>query len=161
MTAKRVFAIIALCLMTVALLTACGDKKVITPEDFSQKATADDMQIGDATEQYAQYDHIVNVTVAKHSDGWQVELLTSKDAETAIGMYESNKEDFENTGSSATEDQTGSAYSQISVGNSNVYSAERGGKFQYLCRVDNTLLYANIDMQYKDAAQDFIKKIGY
>ena len=35
------------------------------------------------------------------------------------------------------------------------------GKYMYVCRVDNTLVYANVDSEYKDAAIALIQAIGY
>ena len=45
--------ILAVCMMMVLTLTGCGNKTVLTKEDFVAKAENNDLVIGDATDQYS------------------------------------------------------------------------------------------------------------
>ena len=70
-------------------------------------------------------------------------------------MFESNKDYFK--------DREGSTRvtSSYSIGNYNLYSLTSNGDYMYLCRVDNTLLYIDVEDEYKDEVKDIVEELGY
>ncbi len=45
--------------------------------------------------------------------------------------------------------------------NYSTYSLTTNGKYKYLSRIDNTLIYIDASDDYKDAIKDIIKELGY
>ena len=43
----------------------------------------------------------------------------------------------------------------------NMFSNVTNGKYKYLSRIDNTLVYVDVDESYKDIVKDIMKEIGY
>ena len=152
---KKVLLAGLLCLVMLVTLTGCGDKTVQTAGGFSQLAQEQGCTVADATEQFASEEVVQSVTLAQHADGWQVEFYVLTDADAAGNMFDYNKSTFESSkGSSSTE-------SSANLGNYSSYSLTTDGTYKYLCRVDNTVVYVDVDSTYKDAVKDLIKAMGY
>ena len=159
MNVKKVISITAVCLLMAFLLTSCGGKTALTSDGFIIKATANDLKVQDNTSQYSEYEHIKTVVtayVAKDSDiQWKCDFIVAADEENAKGMYESNKEIFQQ------DNAVGAIENSTSGGNYNTYEREANGKYMYLGRVGHTLLYMNIEEAYEEDAKAFIKAINY
>ena len=54
-----------------------------------------------------------------------------------------------------------SASATVSMNNYATYSLTTNGKYKYLSRIDNTLVYIDVDESYKDIVKDIMKEIGY
>ena len=136
-------------------LTGCGNKNMISKDDFITKAENNDLVVTDATNQYSSYGYITSATIAQHSDGWQIEFYVLDDAANAQSMFNTNKTNFENSkGGTATE-------TSASMGNYSTYGLTSNGYYMYVSRVDNTLLYVRVKDTYKDKVKDVIKDLGY
>lgn len=150
---KLLVSMIALCLVTALVLCSCGSKTALTKETFISNATSYGLETEDAGQSASE---IISGTLAYKSDGssilWQAEFYALDSQEHAVAMFENNKTKFEN-GSGTT--------ASISGGNYSTYEKTGDGKFKYLCRVDSTLLYIDINETYKDDAKAFIKQLGY
>ena len=154
---KKLIITAALCLVLALVCGACAQSKTAaTPKDFIASAESLGLQTQDTTKDYEQFDHVVNSTSAGKTEGnaivWQADFVTATEAEKAQGMFETNKNKF---------DEASGNMSSTSVGNYNTYEKNGDGKFMYLCRVDNTLLYINVDEKYKDEAKKLIGTLGY
>ena len=142
---KKVISIAAVCLLMAFLLTSCGGKTALTSDGFIIKATANDLKVQDNTSQYS-----------KDSDiQWKCDFIVAADEENAKGMYESNKEIFQQ------DNAVGAIENSTSGGNYNTYEREANGKYMYLGRVGHTLLYMSIEEAYEEDAKAFIKAINY
>ncbi len=139
----------------VLFLTGCGNKTVITNDDFIAKAQSNNYTITDVTEEYSSFGNVKSGTVAQSSNDWQVEFYVLTDESNATSMFNTNKDAFESYKSNS------SAESSVSMGNYTSYSLTSGGYYMYLCRVDNTLIYARVADTYKDTVKSFIKDLGY
>ena len=51
--------------------------------------------------------------------------------------------------------------SSISGKNYSKYTLEANGKYSVVSKINNTILYVNVDSQYKDTVKDIIDEIGY
>lgn len=70
-------------------------------------------------------------------------------------MYNTNKTTFESQNSNV------SASTTVGINNYSTYSLTTNKKYKYLSRIDNTLVYVDVDKSYKDIVQDIMKEIGY
>ena len=109
----------------------------------------------DTTIQFAQYGDYMTKSYAAQKPGYQIEFYELSNVENAINMYNTNKLIFE---LQATDT---SISSTASMKNYSKYSLSANGKYKYLSRIDNTLVYIDIDESYKDTVKDLIKEIGY
>jgi len=163
--------VIALLLVTVLLLASCGkavdeikekvsDKPAITTEQLVEKVEKAGLYYEDNTEDYASYDYVEKVITVAKLDGanvlWQFDFIEASEEKYSKGMFETNKKTFED-GSSDN-----STKSSVNLANYSTFKMEtKGSSFRYLCRIDNTLVYVDIDSDYKDEVVDFLEDIGY
>lgn len=154
---KKLLVVLSLFLV-VFTLTGClfGPRTAATAEKFKSVANNNNLTIIDAYDQMEQYGTINSATIAKSSEGWQVEFYVLKTESDAIDMYNTNKKLFENLkGSSNNKEKT------IDIKNYTMYNLITGGRYMYLARIDNTLLYAKVDEQYAKDVQKIVKELGY
>lgn len=156
--AKQVVSVALIAVLSMLMLCACsgGSKTAVTAQEFSAKAESLGFKTADTSDTYSEYDYVVSRTTAyeKSDDkiAWQMDFLVADSADKAAGMFNGNKETF---------DELSGSVLTISVGNYSTYEKTGEGKFMYLCRVDKTMLYVNVDEQYKDSAKKLISALGY
>lgn len=143
------------CLLVLFTLTGCFNKTAITKYGFVTKAESNDYEIFDVSEQYASYDFVETATIAKKSNDWQVEFYELDDDESAIGMFNENKTIFEQQKESVNNESTTSANNYVT------YTLITNNNYMYLSQVDNTLLYINVQKEYKAEVQKFVEALGY
>ena len=90
-----------------------------------------------------------------HKSVYQIEFYELSNEENAISMHNTNKTKFESQKSNA------SASATASMNNYSTYSLTTNGKYKYLSRINNTLVYVDVDENYKDIVKDIMKEIGY
>ena len=152
-------ALIALLGLAVFTLMGCGKKTVITKDEFIQKAEANKMLTEDNSAEFAEYDYLKSVisagVVSDNTVKWKCDFMTASDDDYAKRLFASNKEKVDGmiTGSTSN--------SSVNMGNYNTYSLNGDGKYAYLSRVDDTLLYLVVDEKYKEEAKAFVKTLGY
>ena len=151
---KRRFILLAACLMICLLLTGCK-KKSLSINEFNDIAKKNEFTIVDVGDIAKAYDHLSEVAVVENKDGWRVEYYIIVNKEEAIAMYNLNKTTFEENKSGIYAEST------VDVSNYSTYALETDGKYMYIARVDNTMIYLKVDQKYKNDAKDFIKKLGY
>lgn len=136
-------------------LTGCVKKTAITTNDFKSVANNHGYTISDATSQYAIYGYINEATIAKSSEGWQVEFYVLDDEASATNMFNTNKTLFE------ASKENSSSEKSLNSDHSSSYSLTSSDSYMYICRVDNTLVYVKVLEKYKNTVKDFIKELGY
>ncbi len=154
---KKIFSISSLVVMLLAIFMLTGCSKTSTTTD-SFKALAEEKGLVtmDATSQFAQHDFIEEVTLAISEDqSYQFEFYVMSDKANAKAFFEHNKTIFENS-------ITGNySQSQFSGNNFANYSATTTDSYMFIEYIDNTVLYINIDKEYKSAAKEFIEGLDY
>ena len=70
-------------------------------------------------------------------------------------MFETNKDYFEGRAGSSR------ITSSYGLGDYDVYSLTSNGDYMYLCRIDNTLLYIDVDDRYKEEVKEIIDELDY
>lgn len=131
------------------------EKTSISADTFNTTMLAKDYVMTDTTSQFAQYGSYMTKSYAAQKSGYQIEFYELSSVENAISMYNTNQKKFESQKSNA------SISSTASMKNYSTYSLTTNGKYKYVSRIDNTLIYVDADDDYKDTIKDIMKEIGY
>jgi len=150
---KKLFTLL-LTLVMLITLSGCGTKMAIKTEEFIEKAENNGYLVTDLTAIYIEDEEIKEATIAT-SEGWEITFYILDTEENAIARYQNNQSSFENS-----KDSTNSE-AKVDMKNYNTYTLNSNGSYKYLCRVDNTLLYVDVEETYKDEVKSFITELGY
>lgn len=132
------------------------EKDSITAEQFKSFMEQNGYTISDATYQFAQYSYVEQVYLAVDSGyNYQIEFYELADESTATGFFNNNASIFESNAG------TTSAKSNINGKNYSKYTLSSSGKYMLVSRINNTVVYVNVDNQYSNEVKDILKEIGY
>ena len=133
---KRVkqFLIGLICIVVLFTLTGCVKKTAITSDEFKNK--------------------MVYIAINKDST-YQIEFYELSNKDYASNFFNNNKKTFEDSKSS------GSTETSVSIGNNEKYTLTTKGKFKVVSRIDNTVIYLNVNDNYKSSVKDVLKDLGY
>lgn len=133
------------------------NKEPMTVSEFKDIMEDKDFEIIDAIDQVDDYDNnIKKAYIALEEDyAYQIEFYRLDEEEDAIYFYNTNKEIFENSKSSS------SAETSVSMGNNSKYTLTSGDKYKVVSRIENTVIYLDVDEEYKDEIKEILKEIGY
>lgn len=153
MKKKKVF--LGITLVTIIFLTTgCFKKKVITTEEFKNKAENSGYITINVKNQYMNDLRIKEATVAQKED-YQVEFYVLDDNSNAKIIFSNTKEDFQKDKDKVSVETTKNML------NYSTYSLKTGGYYMYLSRVQNTLLYVKVKEKYQDSVKELIKELDY
>lgn len=131
----------ALCVLAcIAVLFGCAAKGM-TADKFSEKMEAAGFQITDVSDQFAQYDHILNVTFAR-SDDYTVQYFTMNSPENAKAMLDGNVKSIKGE----TSDET-------------VFSGVYDGKYYYIKSFDVYMLYVSADASQENSVKALVASL--
>jgi hypothetical protein len=137
------------------LLTGCGTKNVKTANDFV--ALAEDSNLSTKNIKEGQYasDNTIKEGYVAYNNNWQIEFYVLDTEATASSNFDTNVKIFE--------DSKGNSSSYVSLEGKNyeAYSLISNGQYMYICRVENTFIYANVSEEYQKDVKAFIKNFGY
>lgn len=142
-------------LVLIAFNTLNKEKTPISANTFNTTMESKGYVVTDTTSLFAQYPNYMSESYVARKTGYQIEFYELTSVENAISMYNTNKTKFESQKSNA------SAFVTTSMNNYSIYSLSINGKYKYLSRIDNTLVYIDVDEDYKDIVKDIMKEIGY
>ena len=131
------------------------EKTPITADTFNTTMESKGYVMTDTTSQFSQYGSLMTKSYAAQKSGYQIEFYELSNEENAISMYNTNKTKFESQKTNASTSST------VSMNNYATYSLTTNGKYKYVSRIDNTLVYIDVDETYKDTVKDIMKEIGY
>ncbi len=155
---KRIL-ILPLLLIMLFTFTACKketeEKKPISGDSFKLVAEGDKYTTKDVTKNFKSDSGITEAIVAAVENQYQVEFYTLKDSKTAQKMYDRNKKRFENIKSSLDKAEV------TETDNNSEYKISTNGRYMLLNKIDNTLIYANVEDKYKESVTTLIKQLGY
>jgi len=154
-----VFLILAIILGTIGFLVfrfLNKEKDSITANEFKKAFEEKDFIVVDVAEQFAEFSHIKKVYLAIEKDNnYQIEFYQISDEESAIEFYNNNKSIFESyKGNTSTE-------TNLAISNYAKYTLSANGQYMVVSRIDNTVIYVDVDSSYKDEVQDLLENIGY
>lgn len=155
---KRIL-ILPLLLIMLFAFTACKkeeeEKKPISGDSFKLVAEGDKYTTKDVTKNFKSNSGILEAIVAAVENQYQVEFYTLEDSKTAQKMYDRNKKRFENIKSSLDKAEV------TETDNNSEYRISTNGRYMLLNKIDNTLIYANVEDKYKENVTTLIKQLGY
>ena len=152
---KRIILFSIIFTLVLITLTGCGSKKAITTEKFIEMAKKNNFEILNATDEFKNYSQVKKATAAVSNDEWKVEFYILDTKDSAVGMFNTNKNIFDSSKSGV------SSNFSVSLKNFESYTLKTNGYYKYVARIDNTIIYANVKEKYEAKAKEFIKKLGY
>ena len=155
MRGKRYF-IIILSLFILFSATGCGNKNVLSVDDFNKKMEDKGYTVQDASSQMSEVKEIENVSIAIDKDQeYQIEFYKLDSADSAVIFFNENKEIFENSKTN------NNSYSEANMANFSTYTLTTNDKYKLLSRIDNTVLYIDVLKDAKSEVKELVKQLGY
>lgn len=153
---KKVSFIVMIFVVTAVLMTGCLQlrKDPITTEKFISIAENEGMTIKDVLEEVSENKQILEATVAQHKDGWEIEFYKLADLESAMKLFESNKEIMEG-------EVDENVSTSIEAGNYARNSWTTEDSYTYLSYIEDSFICVKVDKKYKKDVKAFCDKIGY
>lgn len=152
------FCFIVVC--SICLLTGCSTKKnSISSEEFKSKMEEKGYTLIEATDQFPTAEYLKKVYLAcdveNQSINYQIEFYEFSDDDNAVKFFNQNKAIFEESKSSS------SIETSTSIGNNAKYTLTANSKYKVLSRINNTVIFVDVDSKYKDTVNDVLKELGY
>lgn len=147
-----------LCLFLVFITCGCvfTSKKPISAEEFKLTLSAKGFTIQDLTYQFEKYDYIEKVYVAiNEKTGYQVEFYDFNKSDVALSSFNKNKKKFQDS------INDGALGKNETHGMFNKYSVTTGGKYKVVSRIEDTIVYLDVDETYSDELQQILEDLGY
>lgn len=152
--------IVGLLLVSLLIFTGCNlssklNKEPLKSEEYKNKMEEKGYSTLDATGQFTQkFIKKVYLAVSNKST-YQIEFYEIDTIDNAKEFYSNNKKIFEESKVS------GSSDSYVELGNHEKYTLKSGDTYKVISRIDNTIVYANVNKEYKNEVKKAIKEIGY
>ena len=148
--------VIAGIIVGVVIVTKNLNKEPISASNFKSIMEDKDFEIHDAIEQFEEYGYVKKAYVALEEDyEYKIEFYKLDEEENAIRMYNKNKEIFEESkGSSSVE-------TKVSMGNNSKYTLKTKDEYKVVSRIEDTVIYADVDEKYEDEVKEILKEMGY
>lgn len=146
---KKIIKILMFLFIIVAL-SGCGSKKVLKPSDVQNKLSSLGFSINDITN-YMEDKNIKSVITANNGK-YQIEFFTFNSKKNAKEAYNTNVKSFlanKNVKKEKNED------------NYDKFTQKLSDTYNVVIRLDNTLLYSSINLEYKNDLNKIIKKLNY
>ena len=149
--------VVAGIIVGVVIINKNLNKQPITAGDFKDIMEDKDFEIIDAIDQVDDYDNgIKKAYIALEEDyDYQIEFYKLDEEDDAIDFYKNNKEIFEDSkGSSSVE-------TKVSMGNNSKYTLKTNDEYKVVSRIEDTVIYLNVDDKYEDEVKEILKEMGY
>lgn len=132
-------------------------KDPITATKFESIMEEKQFSIINSKTQFEEYDYIKDSMIAMQNDGdYQIEFYVMDDTSNAAAFFKSNKSIFENKASDSSKSRISTTFK-----NGETFKLNSNGKYMAVSRIDNTVVYVNVDSEYKDSVDDILKDLGY
>ena len=140
-------------LFTTVILTlcACGKKESLSQDEISSSLISQGFDVYDVSEQME--DSNVKKVLAANNGKYQIEYYSFAKDKYAKDAYESNKDTFNKASSKKGKEKSNENY--------NKYTQELSDTYNCLIRIDNTLVYLSVNIEYKSSAKKVLKNLGY
>ncbi len=151
-----IVAVIIIAILGVIFVNLNKEKTSITASSFKNSMEQKGYIVSDANSQISEYDYIKQVYVAVDSDySYKIEFYELSDENYAMNFYNTNKSIFESSKGNA------SAETSAGLKNYSKYTLSSNGKYMVVSRIDNTVVYLNVDDSYKDTVNNLLNELGY
>ena len=149
--------VIAGIIVGVVIVNKNLNKEPISAGDFKDIMEDKDFEIVDAMDQFEEYDeYIKKAYIALEEDyDYQIEFYKLNEEDDAISFYKTNKEKFEDSKGSSLAEKS------ISMGNNSKYTLKTNDEYKVVSRIEDTVIYVDVDEKYEDEVKEILKEIGY
>ena len=148
--------VIIVAILGVIFINLNKEKNSITASSFYDTMSQKGYSVQDATNQFSAYNYIKQAYIAVSEDSnYQIEFYELQDDSYATNFYNNNKSNFESS--------KGSTSAETSVGLKNYakYTLSSNGKYMVVSRIDNTVIYVDVEANYKDNVKSILDELGY
>ena len=153
-----VIAIVAVVVLLSTILNKYSDKKPISVDDFESTAKEYGYILGKDEEFLKENPDVEDILIALDKENeYQIEFIVLEDKDTAKETFAFNKENLKELASESSSNIS----SSVNASKYSMYSVSTSDMYLYVARIDNTVVFATIDIEYKDKVKEFIKEIGY
>ena len=147
--------IIAASIIGIAALTS-KSKTSISAIGFATTMSSKGYEIVDANKQFEQYEYVTNAYIARNnSSSYQIEFYELSDDTIAKSFFIQNKTNFEK------QKENTLAETNVNGKNYSKYTLSTGNKYKVLSRIDNTVIYLDVDNSYKEEVKNILGELGY
>ncbi len=146
--------ILALMILT-SLLSACSlNKEAIDEEDFNRIMINEGFDVVNVVNKYTEYPYFEEAYIAK-KEGYEIQFYELENDSYAKKLYNANKQQMESEKNGTYID------SNVELINFNKYTLDTQGTYTVVSRIDDTIIYLNVNNEYKEEVNAILKKLGY
>ena len=147
--------LILLLLLILVIITGCSKKTPLNSIDFVDLIEQNEFKTTNVKDQFSDYSQIQNAFIAQNKEmTYQIEYYELDTIDNAKSFYNGNKDRFKKM-------EKVKVYKNIDLDNYEKYVQNTDSVFSLIARIDNTIVYANTKIEYKDEVQDIVEKLGY
>lgn len=149
-----VIAVIIVALIAGVFFALNKEKIPMTTESFKNTMEKKGFTVQSAKEQFAEYEYVKEATIASNGD-YQLEFYELSDVNNAVKFYNNNKSIFEQSKG------TVSSNTSVNLKNSSKYTQSSSEKYMVVSRIENTVIYVDVEDSYKETVKTLLDEIGY
>lgn len=145
--------VIIICIIGAIYILNKENNKVLTNDKFIIEMEKQGFKIYNAKEQFG--DDIVKDATVAYNPNYQIEFLIFDNIDNCKKAFQINKSSFitNKIEKDIEKSESNNSYS--------LYSLTTKDRYMYIKRIDNKLLYFNVDGSYKNNIDKLVKKIGF
>ncbi len=132
-------------------LCGCGKKEALTDKELKDKLSNMGFNLHDITD--SMEDSNISVVRTANNRKYQIEYYVFKSADTAKTAYENNMKMFEENKKYKGKKKSNDNY--------NKYIQKTDDYYNVITRIDNTLIYVSVNIDYKNDVNKVLNKLGY
>jgi len=150
----KIMRIIIFSIILIMGMSCAGRKTAIDVQDFISIMEGEGFTVIDTTEQYDS--SLIRQSFTAIDGTISVELIITPSNPDANQLYNQNKDRAElRKGGNA------SSQSSISFGNKAKFTLNSSGVYYVISKIDNTMLYIEVNSTNKKNVDEIVKKLGY
>lgn len=148
--------VIVVAIVGVIFINLNKEKTSITASDFYTIMSQKGYVVQDSSSQFSDYNYVKNSYIADSKDySYQIEFYELVDDSYATSFYNNNKSIFESLKGNV------SAETSVGLKNYSKYTLSSNGKYMVVSRINNTVIYVDVDDSYKDTVNSLLSELGY
>ena len=151
-----VILIVALVGVVIFINNNAKKQSTVTADEFKSFMEEKGYIVMDSTSQFADYENIVKVNIAANEDySCKIEFYELSDDDYAKSFYNSNKYVFQ-TAKTDSDEET-----NVDLENSSKYIVSSDSRYKVVSRINNTIIYLNVDSSNKETVENILNELGY
>lgn len=137
-------------------ISGCGKVKPITADNFKQEMAKKNYNVVDVTKQFESAKYVKKAYVALEGNKkYQIEFYQIDNKENTLSFYNTNRNIFKQKKSNK------SSETNVDLENHSKYTLSSDGKYMVVSRIDNTVVYLNVDSKHKKEVKNILDELGY